>query len=101
MSETMGLGPYWEVKNPELWSLKPSAMTLHSFQYPVLKGHPMSRPSWQAQDLSRGYNMPGVAWARASCLLPALGTLSLNPDLKLGQVAGGVCDAGGWTAPLW
>lgn len=103
MSEAMGLGPHWEVK--ELWPLQPSAIILHSFQSPVLEGHPTSCTSWLPQDLSRGCNMPGVAWDRTSCLLPALGTRSLNPDLKLGQVTRGVCVGGGgvwgWTAPFW
>lgn len=39
----------------------------------VLDGCPTSWPSQQLQDLTRGYNMPGVAWVRAACLLPASG----------------------------
>lgn len=53
----------------------------------VLEGCPMLWPSQQLQDCTQAYNMPGVAWDRAACLRPLL----LKPDLKLGQVAGGVC----------
>lgn len=43
--------------------------------------------------------MPGAAWDRAACLLPASGALLLKSYLKLGQVTGGVCRGPGMDRP--
>lgn len=102
MSEAMGLGLFWEVKDPKTLITIAFCCDLVLFSvHFVLEDHPMSWPSWQPQDLTWGYNMPGVAWDRASCLFTASGTLLLYPDLKLGQVAGVCVWVLGWTGPLW